>query len=82
MTETTTEQRDIPRMLGFIIPLLPSLIFRFGGEFLRFRSQARKGAGVFQDELVRQGIDETTAARLSSLYLEGSDPFKMLRSLR
>jgi len=81
MTQTT-EQGDLPRMLGFIIPLLPSLIFRFGGEFLRFRSRARKGAGVFQDELQRQGIDEATAARLASLYLEGSDPFKMLRSLR
>ena len=82
MTETTTEQRDIPKMLGFLIPLLPSLIFRFGGEFIRFRSRARKGASVFQEELLRQGLDETTAARLASLYLEGSDPFKMLRSLR
>jgi len=82
MTETMTKQEDLPRMLGFIIPLLPALLFRFGREFLRFRSRARKGASIFQDELLRQGIDEVTATRLASLYLEGSDPFRMLRSLR
>ncbi len=82
MTETMTDQRDLPKTLGVIITILPSLIFRFGGEFLRFRSRARRGAGVFQDELQRQGIDEATAARLASLYLEGSDPFKILRSIR
>jgi len=82
MTETIAERRDLPKMLGFLIPLLPSLLFRFGGEFIRFRSRARKGASVFQEELLRQGLDDATAASLASLYLEGSDPFKMLRSLR
>jgi hypothetical protein len=82
MTEHTTEQRNLPKVLGFLIPLLPSLIFRFGGEFIRFRSRARRGATIFQEELLHQGLDETTAARLASLYLEGSDPFKVLRSLR
>jgi hypothetical protein len=82
MAENTADERNLPKILGFLIPLLPSLLFRFGGEFLRFRSRARKGATVFHDELLRQGIDGATAARLSSLYLEGSDPFKILRSLR
>ena len=82
MTEHATRQADLPKMLGFVITLLPALLFRFGGEFLRFRAKARKGASVFQDELLLQGVDEATAARLASLYLEGSDPFKMLRSLR
>jgi hypothetical protein len=82
MTEQRTQQTDVPKIFGFVITLLPSLLFRFGGEFLRFRSQARKGASVFEDELLRQGIDEATAARLTSLYLEGSNPFKMLRLLR
>lgn len=82
MTENTTEQRNLPKALGFLIPILPSLIFRFGGEFIRFRSRARKGATIFQEELLQQGLDEMTAARLTSLYLEGSDPFKILRSLR
>ena len=82
MTESTAGQRDLPKMLGFLIPLIPSLLFRFGGEFIRFRFRARKGASIFQEELLRQGLDETTAASLASLYLEGSDPFKILRRLR
>ena len=82
MTDYATRQEDLPKMLGFVIIIIPSLLFRFGGEFLRFKSKARKGAGIFQDELVRQGIDVATATRLSSLYLEGSDPLKMLRTLR
>jgi hypothetical protein len=82
MTENASETRNPLKILGFLIPLLPSLILRFGGEFIRFKSRAQKGGRVFQDELVRQGLDETTATRLTALYLEGSDPFKLLRSLR
>jgi len=81
MTEHIAEPGNPLRILGFLIPLLPSLILRFGGEFIRFKSNAQKGGRVFQDELLRQGLDETTATRLTAMYLEGSDPFKLLRFL-
>jgi hypothetical protein len=69
-------------MIGLLIPLLPSLILRFGGEFIRFKSKAHKAGRIFQDELLQQGLDKPTAERLTAFYLEGSDPFKLFQALR
>jgi hypothetical protein len=82
MDKRAAEPENPLKILGFLIPLLPSLILRFGGEFIRFKSNAQKGGRVFQDELLRQGLDETTATRLTAMYLEGSNLFVLLRSLR
>jgi hypothetical protein len=60
------------RTLGMIIPYLPSIIFRFGGVFLKFKREAKKGGKIFQKELVSQGLDATTAAALTDMYLESS----------
>jgi hypothetical protein len=70
------------KLIGFLIIMIPSLIFRFGGETLRFKSKAHRAGRIFRKELVAQGLDRTTAAQLTASYLEGSDPFKLLRSLR
>jgi len=82
MTETREATRNPIKILGILIPLLPSLILRFAGEFIRFKSKAQKAGRIFQDELLRQGLDKTTAERLTAFYLEGSDPFKLLQALR
>jgi hypothetical protein len=58
------------------------LILRFGGEFIRFKSRAHEAGRIFQKELMHQGLDKTTAAQLTAFYMEGSDPFKMIRSFR
>ena len=60
------------RILGMIIPSLPSLIFRLGGVFLKFKREAKKGGKIFQKELISQGLDATTAAALTDMYLESS----------
>jgi hypothetical protein len=77
-----TDERYPLKIVGIFILKLPSFIFRFGGEFIRFRSRANRAGRIFQEELVRQGLDKTTAERLTEFYLEGSDPFKILQSLR
>jgi hypothetical protein len=33
-------------------------------------------------KILHQGLDKTTAKQLTTFYLEGSDPFKLLRALR
>jgi hypothetical protein len=75
-------ERNPLKIVAFLILLFPSLIFRFGGEALRFKSKAHRAGYIFRKELVRQGLDRSTATQLTAFYIEGSDPFKLLRSLR
>ena len=60
------------RILGMIIPSLPTLIFRFGGVLLKFKREAKNGGKIFQKELIGQGLDATTAAVLTDMCLESS----------
>jgi hypothetical protein len=62
--------------------MFPSLIFRFGGESLRFKSKAHRAGRIFRKELVQQGLEKSIATELTGFYLEGSDPFKLIRSFR
>lgn len=82
MTETRDAKGNPVKFLGMLIPLIPSLFLRFGGEFIRFKSRAHKAGRIFHDELLQQGLDKTTAERLTASYMEGSDPFKLLQALR
>jgi len=75
-------ERNLPKFVGFIILMIPSLLFRFGIEAFRFKSKAHKAGRIFRNELHRQGLDTTTTQRLTESYLEGSDPFRLLRALR
>jgi hypothetical protein len=75
-------QRNPLKIIGFLILKVPTLIFRFGGQFLRFKSKAHHAGRIFRKELVQQGLEKSIATQLTAFYLEGSDPFKLLRSLR
>jgi len=74
--------RNLPKFVGFIILMIPSLLFRFGIEAFRFKSKAHKAGRIFRNELQRQGLDTTTTQQLTDSYLEGSDPFRLIRALR
>lgn len=67
------ERVEGSRLFGMILPHLPSLMFKLGGTFLRFKREAKKAGNTFQKELVKQGIDPTTAAELTEIYLESSN---------
>jgi hypothetical protein len=84
MTDTGERTRnDNPmKIFGMIILLLPSILFRCCGEYLRFRAKARKGVYLFQNQLIDQGVDKITAEKLTEIYLEGSNVFKYLSALR
>ena len=69
------------KIFGMILPSLPHLILRFGGVYLKFRSEAKKGARIFQKELLKQGIDKETAEELTEIYLESSNLLKYIRNL-
>jgi hypothetical protein len=79
---TEKAERNPLKIVGFLILMAPSLLFRFGGEFIRFKSKANRAGRIFRKELQRQGLDRTVAGQLTGSYLEGSDPFRLLRSLR
>ena len=79
MSEKNT---DLPKVFGVLILFIPSLVVRFVGEFIRFKSKARNSGKIFRDALLQQGIDESTASRLTATYLEGSDLVRVLRSFR
>jgi hypothetical protein len=70
------------KIVGFLILMFPSLIFRFGGEALRFKSKAHRAGRIFRKELEQQGLDTSIATQLTTFYQEGSNPFKLLRLLR
>jgi hypothetical protein len=75
-------ERNPLKLLGFLILKIPILIIRFGGQALRFKSKARHAGRIFRKELMRQGLNEPIATQLTAFYLDGSDPFQLLRSLR
>ena len=60
------------KLFGIMIPSIPSLMFRLTGTFIRFKSDANKAGKVFKKELIKQGIDEETAAELTEKYMESS----------
>jgi hypothetical protein len=75
-------ERNPLKIIGFLILMFPSLIFRLGRASLRFKSKANRAGHIFRKELVQQGLDKSIATQLTAFYLEVSDPFKLLRSLR
>ena len=75
MPEDVEDQEKVNgfRIFGMILPSLPSLMFKLGSIFLRFKREAKKGGQTFQKELINQGVDEITAAQLTEIYLESSN---------
>ena len=61
------------RMFQYILPHLPSLMLRLTGSFLKLKRKAKKGGKEFHKELIKQGIDETTAMQLTEIYLKPSN---------
>jgi hypothetical protein len=82
MTEPAEPRYNPMKLVGLVITRLPSLLLRSGGELLRFRAKARKAARIFHDELCRQGMDPDSAEHLTQFYLDGSNPFVLLRARR
>lgn len=66
------ENMDAVKAFGMFLPSIPSLTFRFGKVFFKFKRDAKKGGKEFRKELIRQGIDKKTAEGLTEKYLEAS----------
>lgn len=84
MNENVKDGRDevCPiKLFGMMIPAMPSLMFRLTGTFIRFKSDANKAEKVFKKELIKQGIDEETAAELTGIYMESSHIRKYIQGL-
>ncbi len=77
-TRIETGKDDPLKILGMIIPMIPSFIFRFSAEYLRFRSGAQRGGRLFKNKLIDNGIDSITAEQLTEIYLDGSNFLKYL----
>ena len=82
MQQTTLKQINLPKIIGIIIVKTPTLVVRCGGEYLRFKSNARKANRIFQAELERQGLEHATASRLSEVYQSGINTRHLLRPFR
>ena len=66
------------RLLGVILPFLPSLFLKSGWAFLLFKMEVKKGGQTFHRELMDQGFDKLTADKLTEIYLKGGN---LLQSL-
>lgn len=73
---------DLPKLVGSLILLFPGFALRFGWQAFWFKHKAYKAARIFRKELSQQGMDVVITQRLTDSYLEGSDPFKLIRALR
>ena len=75
MTEKGKENGDKNpvKLFSMVLSSMPSLIFRLGGTFLRFRKEAQRAGKIFKKELIEQGIDKNIAEELSKIYTEGSN---------
>ena len=47
------------RVLGALLPYLPSLMLRLGGSFLRLKRDAKKAGRTFQKELLQNSLKYT-----------------------
>jgi hypothetical protein len=74
--------RDLPKLVGSLLLILPGFTLRFGLQAFWFKHKAYKAARIFRRELNHQGMDSTTTQRLTNFYLEGSDPFKLIKAFR
>jgi len=73
---------DSIELFGTILPFLPTLLLKSGWAFLRFKMEAKRGGDIFQKELINQGLDKTIAARITGIYLEGSNIFQSIVKIR
>ena len=73
------EEINPMKLLGMMIPLIPSLMFRLTGTLIQFKSRANKAGKVFKNELIKQGIDRETADELTLIYMESSHIRKYLQ---
>jgi len=74
MNKNIKDEREVQpiKLFGMMLPSMPSLMFRLGGTFLRFKRNANKAGKVFKKELIKQGIDKETATELTEIYMQGS----------
>ncbi len=72
MIKNSREQirADGIKFLGTFLPKLPLLTFKFGGLYLRIKSQSTKAGKKFKRELIKQGIDKQRAKELTDIYLQ------------
>jgi len=70
------------KIFGIILPSLPTLLFRFGRVFLRFKREAKKAGKVFRKELIKQGLDKQTALELTEIYMKGSEMKNFIQTFR
>ena len=83
MKDNIYEEEVSPiKIFGLLLPSLPTLIFRFGGTFLRFKRDAKKAGKIFRNELLKQGLDKQTATELTELYLRSSQMRYFMQTLR
>ncbi len=75
------EEINPMKLLGMMIPLIPSLMFRLTGTLIQFKSKANKAGKVFKNELIKQGIDRETADELTLIYMESSHIRRYIQGL-
>jgi uncharacterized membrane protein YbaN (DUF454 family) len=84
MQDNVNEEMEVTpiKIFGIILPSLPTLMFKFSWNFLRFKRNAKKAGKVFRKELVKQGLDKQTASELTELYMKSSQIKNYIQTLR
>lgn len=84
MKKEIEENRDARpiKILGKMLPSIPSLMFRLSGTFLKFKKNANKAEKIFRKELRKQGIDKETAKELTEIYMQASHLRNYIQNFR
>ena len=73
------DRSHIPKITGYVILFLPTLLVKLALFYLRFKGMASKSGKIFQEELLRQGLDEEIAEKFTKEYLKSSHFLTLMR---
>lgn len=66
--KTNDEDDDVPKLVASIIVAVPGLTLKSGFAYLRLRRKAHKNSRMMMNSMIREGVPEEYARRLSDKY--------------
>ena len=65
-------KKDTTGFVETMFSHLPGMMLKLMSYYLGFKTAAKRGAEVFLEELVAQGVDKNTAEKLTNIYLDNA----------
>lgn len=81
MRTRRSEDEDIPKLVASIMVTVPGLTIKSGFAYLRLRRKAHQSSKAMMSSMVREGIPEEYARRLSEAYAEDISIKRFIRGV-